>query len=183
MKTILVLALISINFSAYAQTDADGFFVAQPEGENFRQPEPLGHTEVNQKSELRKTKVIYEGKVPEPLSGATISESVAIKTEFEYVAGASKRVKADRTVFIRTDSHDWVGLTKSQSGVALLGRIVGKGPGLVKVEYLIVDTSRDEEAVLAPPVLDALIGQKLQVNLDRGDVRATLNIHASIRRL
>lgn len=140
--------------------------------------------ELARRARKSKVKTVYEGlnpgKVTEVGSGS-LAKSLVIHTEFDYT-GPKRRVRTDRSVFLTEEHRDWVNLTHPRDGVAVLGRLLDRDPKQVKLEYLIIDTSREDEGLINPPVLLAPIGQKLLVNLDGQSTKASLTIEAKWRK-
>ena len=192
---LLLLVLFGNPLRARADLDDSAGDYAKNPGLNPSTPPQgqklLGETEPDPEREAIKrakksmAKTVVEG-APAPSSdasgaGASLGKTLTLKTELEY-AGPKRRVKTVRTVHLSDEHSEWLSLTYPRDGVALVGRIKERGAGKVKFEYIIVDTSREDEGVISPPPLEVPIGQRLMVNLDGQGTRITLHFEASWRK-
>lgn len=133
-----------------------------------------------------KAKVVYEGLAakegaPSP-KPASLQDSLVIKTELDY-SSLGKKVRTERMVFVTEENKDWLNLTRPRDGVVVLGHLLERGTGKIKMEYIIVDTGREEDPVISPPPVESVVGQKTLINLDGAHEKISVTLSAEWRKL
>lgn len=148
----------------------------------------FGHTKTNRLlPAVPPTKIVYEGMSLE--SGVLVAKNTpkrqealatpgfSIATEFDFSNGA-KKVKAERSLLVAEDSRSWQSLTKARDGILLLGRVVSADAAGITLEYLVLDTNRDD-FVLSTPTMILKFGQKATMTLDNSRDRISITVLAT----
>ncbi len=103
----------------------------------------------------------------------TLEKGVILKTNFEY-ASKERSVKTEKRIFLADRDNKWINLTKPRDGIVLLGRMLQHDQAVLEMEYMIIDTNKDN-AVLATPAIKTQIGKRSIINLDRPSEKITLS--------
>jgi hypothetical protein len=90
--------------------------------------------------------------------------NIELKTDFQYQSD-KKAFQTKTTTFIPANSHHWIALTKSINGVVVLGRVSNNENKAVKIEYILVNTEKDN-AVISAPVIIANLEQRADLKVD-----------------
>lgn len=104
----------------------------------------------------------------------TLEKGVILKTSFEYKTD-ERSVRTEKRVFLADRDTKWLNLTRPRDGIVLLGRMVGHDATNLEMEFLIINTNKDD-AVLATPIIKTPLGQKAMINMDRPSEKITLSL-------
>ena len=100
----------------------------------------------------------------------------SIQTELKYQTDG-KSVSTTKEFVLSRDSKAWVNLVTPEKGVTLLGRLVQDTGKAFKVEYIVIDTAR-EDAVVTIPSMHATLGEKAKVKIDAKDLKVSISLLA-----
>lgn len=109
-----------------------------------------------------------------PIVSDTLESGVILKTSFEYKT-KKRTVRSEKRVFLADRNSQWLNLTHPREGIVLLGRMLEHDAKKIKMEYLVIDTNK-ENAVLATPVIETPLGKKSIINLDSPREKITLSL-------
>ncbi len=100
-----------------------------------------------------------------------------LKTELSYEAG-SQKVDTSSVVVLAAANNAWTQLSASKEGVLLLGRLVDLKGKNIHMEYLLLDTRRENKVVSTPAII-ATLGQKATFEARDGKEKVTVSLTAT----
>lgn len=88
-------------------------------------------------------------------ASAAVEPAVALYTELSYQDGG-KAVKLDHTVVLTSRARTWVPLIPPSGNLTLLGRLAQKDGDRVRVEYILLDSSKKNPVVATPSIISKM---------------------------
>lgn len=94
---------------------------------------------------------------------AKVQKGLKVDTQFSYSENGKKQ-STKSTMIIAADNKTWNTLTEPKEGVALLGRVTQVDQNSIQMEYIVVDTKKNN-AVISTPMMIAKPGQTSEITI------------------
>lgn len=105
------------------------------------------------------------------------SKGFKMETQFNY-SNNEVKVASKSSIILDENNKTWNTLTEPKKGVALLGRIVKSDKTTLQLEYIIVNTTKNN-AVVSTPAIIAILGEKAEINVGTNHETVVISLLAT----
>jgi hypothetical protein len=106
-----------------------------------------------------------------------INKGFKVETHFDY-SNNGKKIASKNSFILAEDNKTWNTLAEPKNGVALLGRIVKSDKTTLQLEYIVVDTTKNN-AVISTPAIIAKWGKKAELTIEAGAETVAISLLAT----
>jgi type II secretory pathway component GspD/PulD (secretin) len=97
------------------------------------------------------------------IAATDMNKGFKVETQFNYSKNGEK-IASNSSFILAENNKTWNTLAEPKNGVALLGRIVKSDKATLQLEYIVVDTTKNN-AVISTPAIIAKLGEKAEITV------------------